>query len=154
MVSYKGLNTDTVPPDFVSPRVCSTKTRIKTYRLSSDSLDIQFSPRVCSTKTRIKTSGYPVLPASPRSPRVCSTKTRIKTASISTTSTNTATPRVCSTKTRIKTPCRVQPSDRVGSLREYVPLKQGLRHSNALNSWISLTSPRVCSTKTRIKTMP
>ena len=60
------------------------------------------------------------------------------------------TPRVCSTKTRIKTYCYYFNVVRL-VLREYVPLKQGLRlPSLGKVSWDS--TPRVCSTKTRIKT--
>ena len=37
-------------------------------------------------------------------------------------------------------------------LREYVPLKQGLRRHYLVKFYASLKAPRVCSTKTRIKT--
>ena len=68
------------------------------------------------------------------SPRVCSTKTRIKTLSLLYKSQLFLTPRVCSTKTRIKT-VMVDRNKVSLTLREYVPLKQGLRPLNGDNSW-------------------
>ena len=59
-------------------------------------------------------------------------------------------PRVCSTKTRIKTLLIVLETASI-ELREYVPLKQGLRLGAVAQS-NNFLSPRVCSTKTRIKT--
>ena len=60
-------------------------------------------------------------------------------------------PRVCSTKTRIKTHGQLW-KGKWCHLREYVPLKQGLRLIGCeLVEEVGRT-PRVCSTKTRIKT--
>ena len=61
-------------------------------------------------------------------------------------------PRVCSTKTRIKTQLWKEKWCHLPLLREYVPLKQGLRPENNLRNTECVSTPRVCSTKTRIKT--
>ena len=109
----------------MAPRVCSTKTRIKTnptlalvlYGILREYVPLKQglrqhqvrcypfavrAPRVCSTKTRIKTLTFGFLTSSEITPRVCSTKTRIKTVEEVGRS-RILTPRVCSTKTRIKT---------------------------------------------------
>ena len=84
------------------------------------------------------------------SPRVCSTKTRIKTLNFWIDHDLNHSPRVCSTKTRIKT-IICYPLNTSDHLREYVPLKQGLRLV-LLYEDVEHAAPRVCSTKTRIKT--
>ena len=84
-------------------------------------------PRVCSTKTRIKTMIRSMSAAVTMPPRVCSTKTRIKTKFIVLNVKCYVTPRVCSTKTRIKTEQLAITDHNAPWLREYVPLKQGLR---------------------------
>ena len=114
-----------------SPRVCSTKTRIKTQ------IEKSISP-FCSLreyvplKQGLRREAVCCVGQFVRTPRVCSTKTRIKTGLTYVNTRTGKTPRVCSTKTRIKTfvVCtNVVPSC---LLREYVPLKQGLR----LSVWV------------------
>ena len=140
---------------------------------SNTFVELGFAPRVCSTKTRIKTAQRKRSVERCRAPRVCSTKTRIKTSTKVRNGTSLDAPRVCSTKTRIKTFSKSSLSR--GNLREYVPLKQGLRQvygsalvrGEVLREYVPLKQglrlfnirpqnfycpPRVCSTKTRIKT--
>ena len=63
-------------------------------------------------------------------PRVWSTKTRIKTNHFSPLQSRNASPRVWSTKTRIKTFVAIKFMTKFSlKLREYGPLKQGLRPS-------------------------
>ena len=136
-----------------TPRVCSTKTRIKTSRSNTVGV-VALPPRVCSTKTRIKTI-LTVTHSSPSTspPRVCSTKTRIKTLVCSWEDIKVFTPRVCSTKTRIKTTCLCTIGEEELALREYVPLKQGLRpRFKSLYLPGPIRTLRVCSTKTWIQT--
>ena len=133
-----------------TPRVCSTKTRIKTYALQLV-WKPRLSPRVCSTKTRIKTTKRLILYILRTTPRVCSTKTRIKTNYPRGAGNKFTSPRVCSTKTRIKTYTSKFDAP-VLDLREYVPLKQGLRLLFGIWEKPAAKTPRVCSTKTRIKT--
>ena len=80
------------------PRVCSTKTRIKT-KVHPTIINTDITPRVCSTKTRIKTLWRCLRVLIRCPPRVCSTKTRIKTFYHEIIHTNRNPPRVCSTKT-------------------------------------------------------
>ena len=87
------------------------------------------------------------------SPRACSTKTRIKTRIIISLQSATIAPRACSTKTRIKTGHPSVQQSVLESLREHVPLKQGLRHPCG-SPHPNPLAPRACSTKTRIKTSP
>ena len=49
-----------VPSSSKSPRVCSTKTRIKTSPIGIYTV-FNYTPRVCSTKTRIKTQNNNIL---------------------------------------------------------------------------------------------
>ena len=134
-----------------SPRVSSIKTRIKTYQ------DIQYnlyqtllreylpleqglrhlrafqlrkhvdSPRVSSIKTRIKTAHGIVKVKIMIPPRVSSIKTRIKTGFNCHSEATGNSPRVSSIKTRIKTKYQFLLPRRAHSLREYLPLEQGLR---------------------------
>ena len=118
------------------------------YYYSSRLID---PPRVCSTKTRIKTQrlglvglGCPLREYVPlkQGLRLDMNVLRLQCEA----------PRVCSAKTRIKTNASYCVLD-IERLREYVPLKQGLRRRK--KNWtmpVRLSTPRVCSTKTRIKT--
>ena len=108
------------------------------------------SPRVCSTKTRIKTELFHTFKAKNLAPRVCSTKTRIKTRTMSTLWMRWPLREYVPLKQGLRQ--LLQNFSCNFLLREYVPLKQGLRLGVLKFFHIRKISPRVCSTKTRIKT--
>ena len=110
-----------------------------------------FCQRTSSTKTRIKTI-HLQLALSPLScQRTSSTKTRIKTNNFFH-QLLFGSQRTSSTKTRIKTLYSCNVVCFVHCVREYHPLKQGLRLYST-SSELCTIGQRTSSTKTRIKTM-
>ena len=109
------------------PRLSSITTRIKTPHCYNSWQSLPYCPRLSSITTRIKTPQEDNNPTSGASPRLSSITTRIKTFRIPHVAKTVLRPRLSSITTRIKTPLTFAVPRGV-TVRDYLPLQQGLRH--------------------------